>query len=289
MMGVSPFKLSISEMNQLLEGDSNPEEKVGGWLFDKKYPKNPNSIVFQFKQIDVNRLDEKKFRVYLQGLLTFCMMNVSMTVVRDMIHMLRVEHFKMGNKQKAYDVVMDWFANKLEDGKWSLLILSQLLQELYITNYYHQNQQREEIYPLVISNNDVESLLAKIMEYHLRNHPDLNALDLLDETKELGYLFNNCSLLVTYEELTHQYEYKQVAFGAVIDYFSKKEHKPTLEKYEEAYKKMFAREEPPVFDDSYEESEYYYNLEDTINSKMNRYFGTTDHSLEEFKSKCFVK
>lgn len=288
VMGVSSYKLSIKEMNQLLEGESNPEEIVGGWLFDKKYPKNPNSIVFQFKQIDVNRLDEKKFRVYLQGLLAFCMMNSSMTIVRDMILALRDDHFIMGNKQKAHDIVMDWFANKLEDENYSLLIQSQLLQELYITKYYDIDLQMEEIHPFVISNEDVESLLVKIMEYHLRNHPNLNALDLLDETKELGHLFNNCSLLVTYEELTHQYEYKQVAFGTVIECFSKKEQKPTLDKYNEAYKKMFAREEPPVFNSLDEENEYYNNLEDTIYSKMNRYFGTTDHSLEEFKSKCFV-
>ena len=289
MMCVSPFKLSISEMNQLLESDSNPEKIVGGWLFDKKYPKNPNSIVFQFKQIDVNRLDEKKFRVYLQGLLTFCMMNASMTVVRDMIQMLREEHFLMGNKQKAHDIVMDWFANKLEDEKCSLLIQSQLLQRLYITEYHDINLQMGEIHPLLISNKDIEYLLAKIMEYYLIKHPKLNALDLLDETGELGSLFNNCSVLVNYEEVTNQSDYKQVAFGPIIDYFSKKEHKPTLGNYYEAYKKMFAREDPPIFDNPDEEYEFYYYREDTINSMKDRYFGTTDHSLEEFKSKCFVK
>ena len=79
--------------------------------------------------------------------------------------------------------------------------------------------------------------------------------------------------------------YKQVAFDEVINHFSKKREKPTLEKYDEVYGNLFSS---PLANFSPQEEEDYYS--ELFEEKMEQYFGSSyNNKLEEFKRKCFVR
>ena len=292
MMSVSPFRLSISEMSQLFDEKVNPEELVGRWLDSRKYF---SSIAYQFKQIEPNKLKDDELEAFLHGVLAF---GIRVSPYRhshiwEMKQVLYQEHYDTKSLSRVHDIVMDWFAKKLKEKKW-LLYEVRLLQLLYETETYDEDGRKEEMNPLVISNQEVEGLLAKVTESYLDKHPELSALDLIKDSGGLHYLFKNCCVTVKDKMIVENWcEYKQVAFDAVIAHFSKKEIKPTLAEYNEAYGKMF-EEKVPDFDNPQDEFNYWEYRGEEFDHKMQEYFGSLyddkqNSPLDEFKVKCFVK
>ncbi len=290
-LSVSPFRLSVKEMSSLFETGANPDELVDKWVDSGKYF---SSIVYQFKQVNVFKLNEEQLPAYLRGLLCFNMKVAPYrsTYVWEVKKMLLDERFVGDMLTKAHNIVMGWFDERMNDDKL-LPSLSQMLNQLYITIEVTPAGGEETMGQLLISNEEVEALLVTVMKKHLANHPEVTALNVMSEEGVTSYIFGNCCVAVRNAMATEDYcEYKQIAFETVIEHFASKAVKPSVVEYEEAYKNMF-KEEIPEYDGSNDDDLRWVYDYDSYENKMQEYFGSRydmseSNTLTEFKEKCFV-
>lgn len=82
-------------------------------------------------------------------------------------------------------------------------------------------------------------ILSNSMTEYLSRHPESKVLDVLTEGSTIEKLLKNCSVISETYEIYYYNTYKQNAISAVIDFFSKKEEKPTKEEFEKAYNAFF--------------------------------------------------
>lgn len=289
-LSVSPYRLSFKELKGLLTDGNNPEEIVNRWLDSRKYI---SSIAYQLSHVQIEALSDCLLKNYLHGILFFALRTASpknhqFESVKKMLHADR--NGDAEKKNIAHDIVLAWFNGKLED-KENLLNLSGLLNRLYLTKTYDQDYKEITLSPLVVTNTEIEELLVTVMQVYLDNHPELSALELIKEGTTLFRLFKNCCLNTDDNIVTDGYYdpiYKQVAFKTVLDYFEKKDEKPTLKKYDELYASLYSQE-TPVFTNPEDESAYWDYMEESVEYKMRETFGNSYRDdLEEFKNKCFV-
>lgn len=290
-LSVSPFRLSVKEMNSLFEPRVKAEELVEKWVTSGKYF---SSIAYQFKQVGVNKLNDEQLKAYLRGLLCF---NMKVTPYRsthtwEVKKMLLDERYAKGVDKKAHDIVIAWIEEMMRDDEM-LPSLSKMLHRLYITETVEPDGSVQRLEPLLISNNEVESLLVKVMNTYLANHEEATALDVLSEKGALACIFGNCCVTVKDAMATENYcHYKQVAFDAVTAHFAGKKQKPTREAYERALGAMFSME-TPVFDDPVDEDAYWDYAGEAYDNKMQEYFGSRYDAKEgsplvEFREQCFA-
>lgn len=286
-LSISPFKLSIGEMNELFVDGANPETIVRKWLDDGKYP---SSIDYQMREIDVNNLSEDKLEAFIYSVLCFYKLVVSKKefYVWTIKILLQEKRYNCKSKKIAHDAVMSWIKKEMANDN-TLVQLSYLLNKLYDTTIYDENGNLVESDSLVISNKDIEVLLVKIMETFLTENQKFTALDILKEKEELGMLFGNCCVMVEDAMVVNNScTYKQVSFDSVITFFEKKKEKPTIQEYDNAYAAMF-HQETPEFDSSFDEYDYWDLIGDSYEQQIQEYFGSSHKKdLDIFKTKCFV-
>lgn len=290
-LGVSPFKLSIKEMNELFDNDTKPDEVVSNWVDSGKYF---DSIAYQLKQVDVNKLKDNKLKAFVSGILCFGMRIAAYrnNQVWTVKKMLREKQYNEDAKRIAHITVLSWIEKKLEDEK-VLIQLCRLLNGFYVTIEYDDQNLEMKSFPLVISNMEVEDLLVMVIKSYLEKHPEITALDVIKEKGTLASLFKNCCVTVENAMRAENYcHYKQVAFDVVIGHFARKDVKPTQKEFEDAYGAMF-HQETPEFDNPLDEYNYWDYMNESYDQKMQEYFGSSydskeDNKLEEFKNKCFV-
>lgn len=291
-LSVSPFRLSVKEMNSLFEPGAKAEELVEKWVTGGKYF---SSIAYQFKQVGVNKLNDEQLKAYLHGLLCF---NMKVAPYRsthtwEVKKMLTDERYAKGVDKKAHTIVLAWFDEMMKDDK-QLTALSRMLHRLYITETVEPDGNVQWLEPLLISNSEVESLLVSVMKTYLDNHQEATALDVLSEKGAVAYIFANCCVEVKDAMATENYcYYKQVAFDVVTSHFASKEEKPTSEAYEKAMGAMFSVE-TPVFDNPLDEDAYWDYAGEAYDNKMQEYFGSKYDAKEgspltEFRERCFVE
>lgn len=288
IMSISPFKLSIKEMNELFSKGANPEELVCKWM-NEKYS---SSIAYQMKQIEVNRLQENDLQAFLQGLLCFgeklASKNIHFLRTR-IIALFQKKRYNTSSEKIAHNIVLTWIERKITEGN-TLLNLSMFLNKLYMYKSYDQNGQAIKPTQLVISNEEVTDALVNMIKSYLEKHSELTALDILNEKGELGKLFNNCCVLVEDASSLGNYNtHLQVAFDTVIDHFAKKEIKPTQEDFSHAFDSMFQRGTPEFDTIQWEDDEddYWYPDEYQSEEMIDSYFGSDNSKFEDFKARCF--
>lgn len=288
-LSVSSFRLSIREMNELLETKEDPCKIVKKWIEDGKYP---NSITYQLKQIQLEKLYDEQLKRYIHGLLYFMSVNYYNNYISSKVkNLLCVNNYTKGLNDKVHDIVNDWIKNKIENGDFNeLLYLSRLLHRLYVTICYDENGQKETFNNLVLSNEEIEMLLVKVMETYLIKKPEISALEILNEKSELGKIFNNCCVMVEDNyAFTNYCDYKQLTFDTIINHFASKVDKPTFKEYEKSYASLF-KQEIPDFDNLDAENDYWDYMYDQYENYMQEYFGSSyNNKLDDFKNKCFVK
>ncbi len=286
-LSISPFRLSIREMNELFVDGANPENVVKKWIDSGKYL---SSIVYQMKEIDVNGLPNEKFEAYICCILCLYKQVASYNdrYVWTVKTLLKEDRYNNTKKIIAHDTIVSWI-NKEMANENSLLSLSKLLNKLYITIDYDENGSLVEPNSLVINNKDVEQMLVKIMETSLNNNQEFTALDIMKEKEGLGMIFGNCCVMVEDTMvINNSCTYKQVSFDSVITFFAKKKEKPTLEEYKRAYGAMF-QQETPEFDSPWDEDDYWDIMRDSFEQQMQEYFGSSyKEYLEKFMTNCFV-
>lgn len=277
-LSVSEFKLSIKEMNSLFKDDVNPEDKVNEWL---SAGKNYSSILYRMMQVEIKSLNESKLKIYLSALLYFAIRKCQDSTMLYKIKKL-LQTDRCSSNQMPHNFILAWFDNKIEKGD-TLLQLSKLLNVLYVSKDYDENNNLVNYHELVISNEEIEERLKMLIEKFLENHLEFTAFDILNENTSLSDIFENCCVEVT--SSIDCYSYKQVAFDSIIAHFEKKESKPTLDDFEVALSRWSRIDIPKEEYDYWDEIDMEYKYEE----KMKAYFGDTyNEKLSEFKTKCLI-
>lgn len=287
---VSPYRVSLKELKKLFTEESAPEKTVIQWLDSGKYF---NSIAYQLSHVYIKDLPNNLLRNYLYGILAFALRIVPYRNYQfgDIKKMLQVDRYEeVDKKDIAHSYLIEWFNGKLGDER-NFLNLSRLLNKLYLTRTYDQDNQEIPLTPLVISNTEIEALLISGVQTYFDNHPELSAVELIKEGTTLFRLFKNCCLNTDDNIVTdggYGAIYKQVAFKTVINHFEDKDEKPTFKEYEELYASLYSQE-TPEFTDLEEENTYWDYMEESVQYKMRETFGNSyPNDLEEFKNRCFV-
>lgn len=281
-LSISKYKLSFKEMYTLFDVGVVPCDIVSKWINDGKYF---SSIMYQMKQIELNKLEGDKLRAYLHGLLSFAS-KIALYANSPIFEVKKLLQKNMyTNHSQLHNIVLQWIDNEITNAK-SVLQLSKLLYVLYVSKDYDENNNLVNYHELVISNEEIEERLKMLMDKFLENHLEFTALDILNEKTSLSYIFKNCCV-----EVTMSMEgslYKQVAFDSIIAHFEKKESKPALNDFEVALSR-WVYEETPIFENPEEEYDYWGYMEYKYEQKMEEFFGSQcDEKLKEFKTKCLI-
>ncbi len=281
-LNISKYKLSFKEMNTLFDEGAVPCDIVSKWINDGKYP---SSIMYQMKQIELNKLEGDKLCAYLHGLLSFAskIAIYANSPIFEVKKLLRKNMY--ANHSQLHDIVLQWIDNETRNAQ-VVLQLSKLLNVLYVSKDYDENNNLVNYHELVISNEEIEERLKMLMDKFLENHLEFTALDILNEKTSLSYIFKNCCVEVTMS--MEGSSYKQVAFDSIIAHFEKKESKPALNDFEVALSR-WVYEETPIFENPEEEYDYWGYMEYKYEQKMEEFFGSPcDEKLKEFKTKCLI-
>ena len=285
-LSIPEHKLAISELKSLLEGNDSPESIVRDWIETKSI----QSIYFWLGNIDTKKFSGVHLTRFLRAVL-------ELGVTEPEAHyeispMLDPKRYSTPQSAPR-EIVWHWLTKEIESGnEIRLEKITLLLNGLYVTQKYDEKGNIEDPHYLIISNEDIQTLLAKAMEEFLGEHPNLTALDILDEKRILGRLFKNCCVKrigCSFDDET--FEFVQSSFNPVIKHFSSKDMKPSLSEYQEAYDRMF-REYNPQFnsfksDDPRTEYEDRKQMEDQFAMLHYSYFGTEYNPIARFKSECF--
>ena len=285
-LSIPEHKLAISELKSLLEGNDSPESIVRDWIETKSI----QSIYFQLGNIDIWKLSGVYLTKFLRAVLE---LGVTEPEAYYEISPMLYEGRYYTPQSAPRDIVWHWLTKEIESSnEIRLEKITLLLNGLYVTQKYDENDNIEDPHYLIISNEDIQTLLAKAMELFLGKHPHLTALDILDEKRILGRLFKNCCVKRIGCDFDDDiFEFVQTSFNSIIKHFSSKDMKPSLSEYQEAYDRMF-REYNPQFksfksDDPRTEYEYREQMEDQFAMLYYSYFGTNKDLITRFKSECF--
>lgn len=283
-LSISPYKLSFKETKELFNQATTTEETITQWINSGKHF---TSIIYQFRQINANSLDDANLKILIEGILCFGIKSMAYRInhVGVTKKLLRKERHSTNRAQVKALSYLNSIIAKGEELKNTI----KFLKVLYTTETYDSDGQLVAQRPLIINNDKIEELLIKAMEQYLKRHPGLTALDMMDEKSELYRIFGDCCMLITDSILYDNCcEYRQVAFDVVIEHFAGKESKPTMEQYDEAYDTLFGTE-TPSFATAEEEDEWrLYNYEFTEHQMAGHFGSQHTDKLEEFRKRCFV-
>lgn len=280
----------MGELRNLLTDNTKGEDVVDKWIDDGKYF---SSIAYQLKQVDVNSLSKPQLEVFVSGVLRFVqqLTNYTTHYSGTAKTILQERNIHKNKHNDIHDIVVSWFERHIPVEK-DALSLSRILNNLYNSESYDENGTKEVDCPLVISNEEIENFLARIMDNYLNKHPETSVRELFDENSGLGRLFNNCSVNVENNVPLDGYKvYNQAAFDTVIRHFAKAVVKPTVNEFDKFFNKMYT-EETPNFSSREEDDEYWSYQEERRDYSLNAYFGSTwgmkdGDKVEELKQKCF--
>ena len=280
-LSIPEHSLTFGELNNLLEGNGSPEDIIREWIETKSI----QSIYFQLGNIDTWKLSGVYLKKFLQAVLELGITGPE--AYYEISPMLYEERYHTP-QTTLREIVGHWLTKEFESSnEIRLEKITLLLNELYVIQKYNEKDNIEDPHCLIISNEDIRTLLAKAMELFLGKHPHLTAIDILDKEGYLGRLFKNCCVVTDFVPHSLGWTYTQCAFNSVIKHFSQKEIKPSLSEYQEAYDRMFGEAEPDNFTDPEEEDEYYRHSEERYDWAHSSYFGSDNNPIARFKSECF--
>lgn len=285
-LGLSAQKLSVNEFNHLLDGQHNYKEVVDDWIKQEKYI---SSIEHNILQVKLNALSDDALSNFLKGTLYYGLKKQSWQIgnLRFLSTLLEKSNFQ--NYRKAHDVVKEWMEGQLNIQS-NLLPISAILKSLYATKEYDtENNNRIIFREKVITNDEIESLLQRIISTFLEtNNAKVTPTDILNKETTLFKLFDNCCVVTDLSLFEFDYQYLQVSFDSVIEFFAIRENKPTVEEYDSLISALYKKpnSSPSNFEN---DDDQWQDLEvELYEGKMSEHFGS-DYwkKLDEFKAKCF--
>lgn len=284
-LGVSPYKLSRQEFQNLFKNQGKEEITVKGWLDEGKYF---SSICHQMKLCDIKKINDDGLKTFIYGVLSYrlIMGEKGYDTMQSIKPMLLKEKYSSIQLKKGRTLIIDWIKEKIKQHR-SPVVVTAILQGFYSPTEYDETQCPNHIEPFLITNADVESLLKDAMRDYLKCHSELTALSFFEEKSEAGRVFGNCCVKTDDSMIDDELDsWKQVVLDIITNYF-KGYKKIPFEKQDEAYDKMFMDNMPEWSEDPYEQN-FYQDAYENRNMRLNAYFGSNNELYKEFINTCFT-
>ncbi len=283
ILSIPRYRMSVKERNQLFESGADPENVVKGWLSTVKYF---SSITYQLKNVSTERLNDDQLKNYIYAVLYYSLYLLKhyRNQFIKIKPILWSENYP-NTIEKIHNHTRAFFEDKMNDEK-EQVILGDLLNRLYTTIYYDNENEKSITHYVVLSNHEIESLLVELLRTYLIVHKELSALDLLIKDSGLMQRFKKCCVCI--EEREYMSSYKQVAFDLIIEHFSSIKQKPKYKEYDKTIDALL-KEPTPKFENFEDENEYWSFINSKHESMKEELFGSNyETHMREFKERCFV-
>lgn len=285
-LGVSPYKVSLRELKNLLTKGGEEENIIRQWINSGKYYA---SISHQLDSVKTVNLTDGQMESYLKGVLYFGMVvgENGLDYGRVVKSFLEKNKFPSQQYSKARTIILKWYDDVIAHHE-DLLVVSKMLKRAYVPTELDENMRQVPGTPILITNEDIKTKLKATIEAYLTMHPEMDALSIFNEKSEMGTMFSNCSVL---EVEGHPYEefdqWVNVAYDVLGKHFA---NHPKLQfaDYKRAHQSMFM-DNIPAWSDDPEVQDYYDNAQENREFQMKAYFGTSYGPFERYLNLFFTK
>lgn len=309
---IPSYKLKNTDFNKLIGYNVNNnlndddrkkhvEKTITEWVESKK---RIDSIVFQFNNYSLTISNENLLKNYLYGLFLISLKAVEYQKsfpIDCYIENFYDEKIKNQTKKIIINIIKDTIKNI---NKETIVHLSKLLNNIYKTEYYDDQNVNRENYSMIISNKYIEYFLKKLVKkYFETNNNTHNATDVVNKESTLYKLLRNCCII---EKDYLKYGsnelclYKQLAINEVINHFKDKENKPSIEELKKTLSNNFTK--ITEFEDFCDEEAYTMDYENDVSNFIIELFGGEDfyfnnyynshfdknEEFKTFKEQCFI-
>lgn len=307
---IPSYKLKNTDFNKLIGYNVNNnlndddrkkhvEKTITEWVESKK---RIDSIVFQFNNYSLTISNENLLKNYLYGLFLISLKAVEYQKnfpIKCYIENFYDEKIKNQTKKIIINIINDTIKNINNE---TIVHLSKLLNNIYKTEYYDDNNVPMESYSMIISNKDIEDFLKQLVEKYFKTNNTHNATDVVDKESTLYKLLRNCCIIEK-DYLKYGSDkrclYKQLAINEVINHFKDKENKPSIEELNKTLSNNFTK--ITEFEDFCDEDAYIIDYENDVSDFIIRLFGGENFYIDNyynshfddneefktFKEKCF--
>ena len=309
---IPSYKLKNTDFNKLIGYNVNNnlndddrkkyvEKTITEWVKSKK---RIDSIVFQFNHYSLTISNENLLKNYLYGL--FLISQKAVEYQKNFPIDCYIENFydeKIKDKTKKIiiNIINDTIKNINNE---TIVHLSELLNNIYKTEYYDDDNVPMESYSMIISNKDIEDFLIELVNKYFETNNTHNATDVVDKESTLYKLLRNCCII---EKDYSKYGsderclYKQLAINKVIKHFEDKENKPSIEELNKTLSNNF--KVIKHFEDFCDEEAYIMDYENDVSDFIIKLFGgenfyfdnyynshfDKNEKFKTFKEKCFIQ
>lgn len=296
---IPSYKLKNTDFNKLIGYNVNNnlndddrkkhvEKTITEWVESKK---RIDSIVFQFNNYSLTISNENLLKNYLYGLFLISLKAVEYQKsfpIDCYIENFYDEKIKNQTKKIIINIIKDTIKNI---NKETIVHLSKLLNNIYKTEYYDDQNVNRENYSMIISNKYIEYFLKKLVKkYFETNNNTHNATDVVNKESTLYKLLRNCCII---EKDYLKYGsnelclYKQLAINEVINHFKDKENKPSIEELKKTLSNNFTK--ITEFEDFCDEEAYTMDYENDVSNFIIELFGGEDFYFNNYYNSHFDK
>ncbi len=301
-LNLSKLKLSVEDFRKIFEQDNTAKQLIKTWTNDKSY----ESILHNFNHPYIMRKEQPNYKNFFCGLFELSMFAIENNK-QFPIHFYKNSSYNALLRLGATNTIENAIKEKIEkintldkdNANTLILNLSKLLNNIYKTKYYDDNNVPMECYTMIIDNNNIKNFLKELVTKYLKINTEHSAKDVFDNNSNLCKLLKNCCVT---EEDRLKYGagdtiFIQIAFDIIIGHFKNKKDKPTTD---ELYTTLYDNIPQPKyeFEDGYEENAYESREQDEIYELIRNIFGgqfsmttfcpDTSNDYEKFKEQCFI-
>lgn len=301
-LNLSKLKLSVKDFRNIFKQDNTAEQLITEWTNDKSY----KSILHNFNHPYIMGIKQPNYKNFFCGLFELSIFAIENNK-QFPIHFYKNSFYDALLRLEATNTIENAIKEKIEkinkldkdNANTLILNLSKLLNNIYKTKYYDDNNVPMECYTMIIDNNNIKNFLKNLVTIYLNINTEHSAKDVFDNNSNLCKLLKNCC--VTEEDRLKHGDgdeiFIQIAFDIIIGHFKNKKNKPTTD---ELSTTLYDNISQPKyeFEDGYEASVYELEERDKIYDLIRNIFGgqfgkktfcsDTSKDYETFKEQCFI-
>lgn len=301
-LNLSKLKLSVEDFRNIFKQDNTAKQLITEWTNDKSY----KSILHNFNHPYISGIKQPNYKNFFCGLFELSIFAIEKNK-QFPIHFYKNSFYDALLRLGATNTIENAIKEKIEkintldknNANTLILNLSKLLNNIYKTLYFDDNNVPMEYYTMIIDNNNIKNFLKKLVTEYLNINTEHSAKDVFDNNSNLCKLLKNCCVT---EEDRLKYGngntiFIQIAFDIIIEHFKNKKDKPTTD---ELYTTLYDNISQPKyeFENGYEENAYeskeQYEIYDLIRNifggqfSMTTFCPDTSKEYDKFKEQCFI-
>ena len=219
-------QFSVMDIDRIID-EENVDALIETWHVNDKRIAN-NNMADKLVDYDMGNLNDRQKINLLWGMLSYCYYYSHHSFLS--FYGLKSSLFEKIESKKLSESIVKWFNVKLTDN-CDILCLSRIMGEICHFE--------------LLKDNEVESVIQKIIDKYLDKNNNGSALDFVNYNSSMN------QFLRSFDVHDGRNNTVQIAFEYLFDIFAKKESKPSADEYEKAYEKYIRNGKHNIIKDLY--------------------------------------